>query len=175
MPIPEFIVETRKKIGHDPMWIPAVTAVVLRDSTDDSPWAVPEVLLVRRADNDTWTPVTGICDPGEEAHVTAVRETKEETGIQATPEALLGVGAIGPIVHNNGDQASYQSVAIRLEPEDPGAEPLVGDDESVDVGWFSIAHMPVQDPKFRLIIADAAAQRKHPQAFRPRMGFTKRS
>ena len=30
MPIPEFIVETRKKIGTDLMWIPAVTAVVLR-------------------------------------------------------------------------------------------------------------------------------------------------
>ena len=68
MPIPEFIVETRKKIGTDPMWIPSVSAIVLRDSTDTSDWAVPEVLLVKRADNGEWTPVTGIADPGEEPH-----------------------------------------------------------------------------------------------------------
>ncbi|WIM67019.1 NUDIX domain-containing protein [Corynebacterium breve] len=176
MPIPEFIVETRKKIGHDPMWLPAVTAVVLRDSTDDSPWAVPEVLLVKRSDNGQWTPITGICDPGEEAHVTAVRETEEETTIKTKPAALLGVGAVGPVVHANGDQASYMSIALRLEVDgDPFQEPAVGDDESVEVGWFSIAHMPVTNPKWRLVIADAAAQRKHPKAFTPRMGFEKRN
>ena len=85
MPIPEFIVQTRKKIGTDPMWVPSVCAVVLRDSTADTPWAVPEVLLVRRADNEKWTPVTGIADPGEEAHDAAVREVLEETGIKAAP------------------------------------------------------------------------------------------
>lgn len=174
MPIPEFIVETRKKIGHDLMWIPAVSALVLRDSTDGSAWAVPEILLVKRADNGKWTPVTGICEPGEEPHLAAVREVKEETGIDVTPAALLGAGAIGPITHVNGDNASYMSVAIRLEPADPAAEPHVADDESEDVGWFSIAHMPVEDPTWRLVIADAIAQRKHPGTFTPRMGFTKR-
>lgn len=174
MPIPDFIVETRKKIGHDPMWIPAVSALVLRDSTDGSAWAVPEILLVKRADNGKWTPVTGICDPGEEPQDAAVREVLEETGIAATPAALIGAGAIGPITHANGDQASYMSIAIRLEPADAAAVPHVADDESTEVGWFSVAHMPVEDPKWRLVIADAIAQRKHPANFSPRMGFTKR-
>lgn len=174
MPIPEFIAQTRKKIGTDLMWIPAVSAIVLRDSTDESPWAVPEVLLVKRADNGKWTPVTGICDPGEEPHHAAVREVEEETGVVVTPAALLGVGAVGPITHVNGDNASYMSVALRCESVDPAAEPVVNDDESSDVGWFSIAHMPVEDPKWRLVIADAAAQRKHPSTFSPRMGFTTR-
>lgn len=174
MPIPEFIVETRKKIGTDLMWIPAVTAVVLRDSTDDSPWAVPDVLLVKRSDNGAWTPVTGICDPGEEPHHAAVREVEEETGIAASAAALLGVGAVGPVVHANGDNATYMSVAIRLEADNPAAEPKVGDDENTETGWFSIAKMPVTDPKWRLVIADAVAQRKHPAAFTPRMGFSKR-
>lgn len=174
MPIPDFIVETRKKIGHDPMWIPAVSALVLRDSTDGSAWAVPEILLVKRADNGKWTPVTGICDPGEEPQDAAVREVMEETGIEAAPAALIGAGAIGPITHENGDQASYMSIAIRLEPVDAAAVPHVADDESTEVGWFSVAHMPVTDPKWRLVIADAIAQRKHPANFSPRMGFTKR-
>ena len=89
MPIPEFIVETRKKIGTDLMWVPSVCAVVLRDSTVDSPWAVPDVLLVRRADNGQWTPVTGIVDPGEEPHVAAVREVLEETGRLAEAQAIV--------------------------------------------------------------------------------------
>lgn len=174
MPVPEFIVETRKKIGTDLMWLPSVCAVVLRDSADQSDWAVPEVLLVKRADNGEWTPVTGIADPGEEAHDTAVREVLEETGVRVTPAAILGVGSVGPVTHGNGDLASYMSVQIRCEAVDPAQEPVVGDDESVDVGWFPISNMPVTDPKWRLVIGDAAAQRRHPQSFQPRMGLKKR-
>ena len=175
MPIPDFIVKTREKIGHDPMWLPAVTAVVLRESTDDSPWAVPEVLRVKRADNGTWTPVTGICDPGEDPHVTAVREVKEETGLDARVDALLAVGSTRPVVHANGDQATYMSICLRLSVTDESQVPAIGDDENSEVGWFSIAHMPVENPEWRLVIADAAAQRKHPGNFSPRLGLRKRN
>ncbi|MCG7254586.1 NUDIX domain-containing protein [Corynebacterium hadale] len=174
MPIPEFIVQIREKIGHDPLWLPSVAAIVLRDSADQSAWAVPDVLLVRRADNGEWTPVTGIAEPGEQPHDAAVREVREETGIEAAPAAILGAGSVGPITHANGDQASYMSVQLRLEPADPAAEPVVGDDESTEVGWFPISRMPVTDPKWRLAIADAAAQRRHPESFTPRMGLSKR-
>ena len=174
MPIPEFIVETRKKIGTDLMWVPSVCAVVLRDSTVDSPWAVPDVLLVRRADNGQWTPVTGIVDPGEESHVAAVREVLEETGVKVTAAAIVGVGSHGPVTHSNGDQASYMTVQIRCEPLDPSVEPAVGDDENTEAGWFPVSQMPVTDPKWRLAIGDAAAQRRHPGSFAPRMGLSKR-
>ena len=174
MPIPEFIVQTRAKIGTDLMWLPAVAAVVLRDSTDNSVWAVPEVLLVKRADNGKWTPVTGIADPGEEPHDAAVREVLEETGVRVSAAALLGVGTVGPVTHDNGDKASYMSVQIRCEADDPNQVPVVGDDESTEVGWFPISNMPVTDPKWRLVIGDAAAQRKHPTSFTPRFGLKKR-
>ena len=174
MPIPEFIVQIREKIGHDPLWLPAVAAIVLRDSADQSAWAVPEVLLVRRADNGEWTPITGIADPGEQPHDAAVREVREENGIEATPAAILGAGSVGPLVHANGDQASYMSVQIRCEADDPNQVPVVGDDESTEVGWFPISNMPVTDPKWRLVIGDAAAQRKHPTSFTPRFGLKKR-
>ena len=55
-PVPEFIVELRRLVGDHPLWMPGVTAVIRRGD---------EVLLVRRADNGRWTPVTGISDPGE--------------------------------------------------------------------------------------------------------------
>jgi len=41
VPIPEFVVEIRKMIGHHPVWLPAVTAVVSRGD---------DLLLVQRAD-----------------------------------------------------------------------------------------------------------------------------
>ena len=118
--------------------------------------------------------MTGIPDPGEDPHAAAVREVLEETGVRVTAAAILGVGAHGPVTHANGDKASYMTVQIRCEPLDPTVEPVVGDDENTEAGWFPISQMPVTDPKWRLAIADAASQRRHPGSFAPRMGLTKR-
>ena len=70
MPIPPYVAHLRTMVGRELLWMPGVTAVVLRQG----PGGADEVLLVRRSDNGAWTPVTGIVDPGEEPHVTAVRE-----------------------------------------------------------------------------------------------------
>ncbi len=184
MPTPEFILDLRKRIGHDPLWLPGVTAVVVKPvGPDAAVWEVPEVLLVRRADDGQWTPVTGIVDPGEEPHVAAVREVVEETGLHVQVEALLGVGAVGPVEYPNGDVTSYMDTTMRcsvVDPEDatPGDEshfePRVADDESTAVGWYPISQLPPMQPRFRLVIADAVAQMKHPAGFRPRMGYRKR-
>ena len=74
MPTPEFVLSLREKIGHDLLWLPAVTAVVLREDG--------RVLLARRSDNGNWGLVSGIVEPGEEPAVTAVRECLEETGVE---------------------------------------------------------------------------------------------
>ena len=175
MPTPDFILCLREKIGTDELWLPAVTAVVIRDVPPGAPlWEVPSVLLVKRADNGEWTPVCGICEPGEDPQVTAVREVKEETLLDARVEALLGVGAIGPVEYSNGDVTRYMDTSMRLSVVGSD-EPAVGDDESTDVGWISVAQLPPINPRFRMVIADAVAQMKHPGGFRPRMGYRKRS
>lgn len=178
MATPDFIVELRKKIGHDPLWLPGVTAIVVRDIPADAPaWATPSVLLVQRADNEQWTPVTGIVDPDEQPHDAAVREVWEETRVAARAEALLGVGAVGPVTYPNGDVVSYVDTAVRLSVSggEEEAQPVIGDDESINVGWFEVAQLPPMQPRFRLLCADAVAQLRHPAGFRPRMGYHKRS
>jgi 8-oxo-dGTP pyrophosphatase MutT (NUDIX family) len=91
MGTPPFITELREHIGHAELWLPGVTAIVVKDVASDAPaFATPEVLLVRRADDGRWTPVCGIVDPGEEPHAAAVREVREETGLLLDDAALVG-------------------------------------------------------------------------------------
>jgi 8-oxo-dGTP pyrophosphatase MutT (NUDIX family) len=131
MPIPEFIVELRRHIGHAPLWLPSVTAVVIRDQ---------QVLLVQRADNKAWTPVTGVVDPGENPADCAVREVLEEAGIHAIARRLAWVHVIPPMVHVNGDHAQYLDHVFRMDWA--GGEPFPADDESLDARWFDLAEVP---------------------------------
>lgn len=177
MPTPDFVLSLREKIGHEHLLLPGVTAIVIKDVPADAPlWAVPEVLMVKRSDNGIWTPITGIVDPLEEPHVTACREVAEETGLNVQVKALLGVGQVGPMTYPNGDEVSFIDTSFRCEVT-PGTpdEPRIGDEESSDVGWFSIAQLPPTLPRFRLVIADAVAQLRHPTGFTPRFGYVKRT
>lgn len=176
MATPEYILNLREKVGHQQLFLPACTAVIVRDVPMNAAlWEVPSVLLVQRADNETWAPVEGICEPGEEITTTAIREVKEEVGLDATAEALLGVGQVGPVTYGNGDECMFMSTALRLSvPE--GAEPVVSDEENLAAQWFSVAQMPASvSARNRMLIGDAVAQMKHPKGFRPRMGFVKRN
>jgi ADP-ribose pyrophosphatase YjhB (NUDIX family) len=136
MPIPQFIVDLRARIGHDALWLPGVTAVVLDDDG--------RVLLVRRADNNLWTLVTGCLEPGEQPAVGAVREVVEETAVIAVAERVLSVSAIPLTVYGNGDQAGYLDVTFRCRAVSGTAR--VNDDESVDVGWFKLDELPASLP-----------------------------
>lgn len=135
MPVPEFIVELRRHIGHAPLWLIGATAVVLRDGS-----AGTEVLLVRRADTGEWAPVSGIVDPGEDPHDCVVREVAEETGVQAEVERLVWVCAGDPVTHGNGDQCQYLDHTFRCRWVT--GEPFTADDEAVETRWFSLSDLP---------------------------------
>ncbi|MDK8545155.1 NUDIX domain-containing protein [Corynebacterium pseudodiphtheriticum] len=178
MATPEFITQLREHIGNAPLWVPATTTVVIREVPADAPiWEVPTVLLVKRADTGNWTPIGGICEPGEQPHATAVREVKEETGLDIEPVALLGTGAVGPVTYPNGDVCQFMDTAISARLlGDYDQQPVVADDESVAVQWCSVAQLPQSvSARHRLVIADAVAHMKNPARFRPRLGFTKRN
>ena len=145
MPIPDFILEIRALIGHRPLWLPGVTAVVRRDD---------ELLLVQRSDNGAWTPVTGIPEPGEEPAAAAVREVLEETGVTARVDRLASTWVHGPITHANGDLATYLDLTFSCTWLDGDAH--VADDESRDVAWVrrdDLAARGVTDEMLRRIDA----------------------
>jgi predicted RNase H-like nuclease/ADP-ribose pyrophosphatase YjhB (NUDIX family) len=130
-PVPDFVLALRDKIGHDPLWLPGVTAVVRR---------ADQVLLVRRADNGHWTPITGIPDPGEEPAVAAAREALEETGVRIRVDRLAATGVHGEIVHANGDRATYLDLTFACTWLE--GEAHVADDESSDVRWWPLSALP---------------------------------
>lgn len=136
MPIPDFIVELREQIGHTELWLPGVTAVIRRTAGSGA----TELLLVRRSDTGEWTPVTGILEPGEEPAVGARREALEETGVQITVDRLASVTSTQHMAHVNGDRAIYLDHTFACTWVSGDA--LVGDDESVDVGWFAVGALP---------------------------------
>lgn len=135
MPIPDFVLALREQIGHHPLWLPGVTAVVLRDGPRG-----PQVLLVRRADNGAWTPVTGIVDPGEEPAVAAAREVREEAGVVARAERLASVSVTDTVTYANGDVSRYLDLTFRFRHV--SGEPHPADGENTEAAWFELGDLP---------------------------------
>ena len=91
MPIPPYVAHLRTMVGRGA----ALDARRHGGRAARRGGGADEVLLVRRSDNGAWTPVTGIVDPGEHPHVTAVREVEEEACVVAEVERLVWVSATG--------------------------------------------------------------------------------
>jgi ADP-ribose pyrophosphatase YjhB (NUDIX family) len=131
MPIPDFVLELRRHVGQQQLWLPGVTAVIRRGDS---------ILLVKRVDNGEWAPVTGIVDPGEAPGVAARREALEETGVTISVDRLAAVTVTDPVVHANGDRAIYLDHNFACTWRE--GEPRVADDESTEVRWFPADALP---------------------------------
>ncbi|GAB92858.1 NUDIX hydrolase [Gordonia rhizosphera] len=132
MPIPEFIRALRHHVGHDPLWLTGVSAVV-RDHSG-------HILLTRRADTGQWAVVSGVLEPGEEPARAVVREISEETGIVAEVLRLTSVDVTPMITYPNGDQTQYLDVCFAARHLD--GDPHPADDENTDVAWFGVDELP---------------------------------
>ena len=157
MTVPDFVLDLRARVGHAPLWLPGVTAVVLREGPRGL-----QVLLVRRADNGHWTPVTGIVDPGEQPAVAAARETLEEAGVVAEPERLAAVGVTDEVVYENGDRSRYLDLTFRFRYV--SGQPHPADGENTDAAWFDLDALPELSAQMRGRI-DAALSEEPAAAF----------
>ena len=134
-PIPDFVRDLRRHVGHGHLWLPGITAVVRRGD---------QVLMVRRSDNGEWAPIGGIVEPREEAAACAAREVREETGVEVSVDRLVSTSVMRDIRHPNGDLASYLDLTFACTWR--SGEARVADDESIDVGWFATGALsPMRD------------------------------
>jgi ADP-ribose pyrophosphatase YjhB (NUDIX family) len=125
--------------------VPSASAVVLNQEG--------KVLLQLRSDTHVWALPGGAMEIGETIGQTAVRETKEETGLDVEPEYLVGIytNPNHVVAFSNGEVRQQFSVcfACRLV----GGELKVSD-ESNEVGFFlpeEIEHLNMH-PSIRLRI-----------------------
>ena len=131
MPTPEYVLKLRQHIGHEPLVLVGVTAVILRETPDGT-----TVLLGRRSDNGALAPITGIVDPGEEPAVAARQEAREEADVEIEVERLAWVHQLPRKTHVNGDQVDYLDLTFRCRWV--GGDPRPADGELTDVGWWSV-------------------------------------
>ncbi|MFE5140758.1 NUDIX hydrolase [Streptomyces fagopyri] len=132
MATPDFIRTIRASAGHQLLWLPGVTAIVFDDEG--------RVLLGRRTDTGKWSVVGGIPDPGEQPAACAVREVFEETAVHCVVERVVLVQALDPVTYENDDTCQFMDVTFRCRAV--GGEARVNDDESLEVGWFSVDALP---------------------------------
>ena len=146
MATPDFVLALRAKVEHDLLWLSGVIAVVLDETAD-------RVLLVRRADDGRWTPVTGIIDPGEQPAAAAAREVLEEAGVVAVPERLARVRTLPPMTYANGDRSQYLDLTFRFRHL--SGDPYPADGENTEAAWFSLGGLPPMDDEMhgRLAVA----------------------
>jgi 8-oxo-dGTP pyrophosphatase MutT (NUDIX family)/ribosomal protein S18 acetylase RimI-like enzyme len=132
MPIPDYVAALRSAVGQDLLLLPGVTGVVVN--------AAGEVLLGLRSDNGRWALISGILEPGEQPAEALVREIEEETGVRAGLVGLASAWVMPVVEYPNGDTAQYLDLCFLCRHE--SGVPQVGDDESLEVGWFAPDALP---------------------------------
>jgi 8-oxo-dGTP pyrophosphatase MutT (NUDIX family) len=137
----------RARLGHELLLMPAVSCIVVD--------VAGRVLLHRARDTGRWHTIGGVLEPGEAPAVAAAREVLEETGVTVTVERLVGVYVTPEVVYPNGDHAMYVVTACRGRPV--AGEPIVNDDESLEVRYFASDELPTLRPDQALRVQHALA------------------
>ena len=151
--------------------VPAVLAVLLRGD---------EVLLVRRRNppnRGAWGYPGGRIEPGEPLAAAALRELKEETGIEAeflrVIDALdsIGPGADGAGADGAGADGAWHYVLVACLCRWTAGEPRAGDD-ALEAAWFPAADLRWRPAPLIDRVAEVAARAR---ALMPGAGAARRS
>ncbi|MFF0520186.1 NUDIX domain-containing protein [Actinomadura nitritigenes] len=109
--------------------VPAVNVVVENDKG--------EILMIRRTDNDNWALPGGAIDLGESVTQAAIRETKEETGIDVEITGLVGIYSDPKhVIHYTSNDEVRQEFSLLLKGRVVGGY-LRTSDESSEVTWIA--------------------------------------
>jgi 8-oxo-dGTP pyrophosphatase MutT (NUDIX family) len=135
MSISAHLARLRAVVGHDLLLLPSVSVLPVDQ--------VGRLLLVRHAGHDDgWGVLGGAVELGESPAEAAVRETREEIGVDVRLVRLLDVlgGADYQVNYPNGDRTAY--VTAVYQAAIINGSPAVSDDELTDVAWFAPEQLP---------------------------------
>jgi 8-oxo-dGTP pyrophosphatase MutT (NUDIX family) len=136
--------------------VPSVNVAVTNDAG--------EVLLIRRSDNDNWALPGGAVDLGESLTQAAVRETREETGVDCDITGLSGIYTDpGHVLLYTSNGEARQEFSIVLTARATGGQPTPSSETSV-VRWVAPGDLETyqMDPSMRLRVRHYAENRDQP-------------
>jgi ADP-ribose pyrophosphatase YjhB (NUDIX family) len=136
--------------------VPSANVVV----TDDG----GRVLVIHRTDNDNWALPGGAMDLGESLTTTAVREVKEETGIDCEVTGLVGIYTDpGHVILYTSDGEVRQEFSIVYTARATGGTPTTSS-ESRRVEWVERDQLAAlrMDRAMRLRVEHYLADRPTP-------------
>ncbi len=133
----------------------AVTAVVLNDAG--------RVLMIQRTDNDLWAIPGGAQEVGETPTEAAIREVREETGLDVEVTGLVGIYSDPRhvIAYDDGEVRQEFSLCFHARPIDGQLTPS---SESKQVHWVEPDRLGMLNihPSVRLRIEHGLQRRPQP-------------
>ena len=139
-----YIMNLRKYVGHEPLIGLGATTLVFNDKN--------ELLLNLRTDTNTWGIPGGSMELYETIEETAVRELKEETGIDANELELVTIlsGKEYYFEYPNGDKMC--TVIVLFKILNYTGEIRVSDNESKQLKFFALENLPNMESRAQAII-----------------------
>lgn len=143
-----YLMELRKVIGNQVV-VTAGVSVILVNSQK-------EVLLIHRKDNNYWGLPAGSIEINEDPRSAAIRELREETGVQLKEDSLELVQVFGGpdffYRYPNGDQCSNVVISYY---GNAGDIQLVQETSETDAAhWFTFEKLPLEIARHEKIILD---------------------
>lgn len=128
-----YISTIRKKVGHDPVFMPFSCGVIIEDD---------KILLQKRTDDGTWALNGGCLEFGETFDDALKREMKEELGIDVIDYELIcyGSGEESHHIYPNGDEV--YSIGLFFYIKDYHGKIIPDHDEVEELAWFPLNELP---------------------------------
>ena len=126
----DYIHELRKKIGPEKIILNCAGAVIVKDG---------KILFQRRTDNGKWGLNGGLLEMNETYEQAALREIREETGLEVRLDSFLGIFHNHHMVWSNGDAAHV--ISAMFTASILRGEPRI-DEESYELRFFGKDEIP---------------------------------
>ena len=128
----DYIKKVRRKVGHDELILNYAGCIILDENN--------RLLLQKRADCGKWGFLGGMVEFGESVAETAVREVKEESGLDVEITSLYGVYSKYFAEYTNGDKA--QPIVHLFKAKIIGGELIDKNNETLELNFFDLNDIP---------------------------------
>ena len=126
----DYIHDLRRLTGPRKLILNAADALIVREG---------KILFQRRADNGKWGLIGGLLELNETYEEAAIREIREETGLEVKLESFLGIFHNHDMIWPNGDRAHVISACYTASIVK--GEPRI-DEESFELRFFGKDEIP---------------------------------